>query len=223
MKLKCLTIPFYETVATVFRMIPMPLLGCYQFSCVTYSLLLLQPNVERTQNQQLASKPQSANGIQSQASTGTGTLGTQTSQPSTMPGPSPPPYSPPKYTPYPTYQKPYQQPYYQQPYQQPYYQQPYQQQPYRPAYYQQPPYVAPPMQMMQQQTIQVQTGLGMLTVGAQQGAGMQSSYMNLGSTTVGAAPPAKPTAYQPSKPTAYQPTKPTAYAPTKNKGKKSKK
>ena len=125
MKLKCLTIPFYETVATVFRMIPMPLLGCYQFSCVTYSLLLLQPNVERTQNQQLASKPQSANGIQSQASTGTGTLGTQTSQPSTMPGPSPPPYSPPKYTPYPTYQKPYQQPYYQQPYQQPYYQQPY--------------------------------------------------------------------------------------------------
>jgi len=88
------------------------------------------------------------------------------------------------------------------------------------------------MQMMQQQTIQVQTGLGMLTVGAQQGAGgMQSSFMKLGSTTVGAAPPAKPTAYtpskptayQPTKPTAYQPTKPTAYAPTKNKGKKSKK
>jgi len=71
------------------------------------------------------------------------------------------------------------------------------------------------MQMMQQQTIQVQTGLGMLTVGAQQGGGMQSSFMKLGSTTVGAVPPAKPTA--------SQPTKPTAYTPTKNKGKKSKK
>ena len=42
---------------------------------------------------------------------------------------------------------------------------------------------------MQQQTIQVQTEMGMLTVGAQQGAGtVQSSFVQLGSATVCAAP-----------------------------------
>ena len=127
-----------------------------------------------------------------------------------QPDPSTPPYPPPSYyAQYPNYYQPYHQYPYQQ---QPYYQQPYQPQPYAPTYNPQPSYYTPPMQMQQQSLIQVQTGLGMLTVGGQQGLGAganQSSFVKLGSTAIGAAP-------------CSQPVKAASSAPTKKKGKKKK-
>ena len=127
-----------------------------------------------------------------------------------QPDPSTPPYPPPSYyAHYPNYYQPYHQYPYQQ---QPYYQQPYQPQPYAPTYNPQPSYYTPPMQMQQQSLIQVQTGLGMLTVGGQQGLGAganQSSFVKLGSTAIGAAP-------------CSQPVKAASSAPTKKKGKKKK-